>query len=89
MEQKKPRKFSIFPQSAKAKLLLGAWWVFEAIMIETPIFFYIASKYEIEILGPINIIYFLSSLFAVVYGAICAGLGYRQWSLEKFAKKPL
>lgn len=89
MEQKKPRRFHLFPQAAKTKFYLGAWWIFEAIMIETPIFFYIASKYEVEILGPVNIIYFISSLLAVIYGAICMGLGYRQWSLEKFAKKPL
>lgn len=86
-QQKKPRRF--FPVSAKAKLILGAWWIIEAILIETPLFFFIASKYEVEILGPINIIYFFSSFGTVIYGTICLGLGYRQWSLEKFAKKPL
>lgn len=89
MEQKKPRRFHWFPISAKAKFYLGLWWIIEAILIETPLFFLVATKYEQQIIGPINTIYFISSLLAVSYGTICLGYGYYQWSLEKFAKKPL
>lgn len=86
---KLPEPFSWFPKSAKAKLILGAWWIFEPIMIETPLFYYITTPFEQQILGPWNIVYFLSSLLAVVYGTICLGFGYAQWNREHFAKKPL
>jgi hypothetical protein len=89
MEQKKSRFINLFPQSANARMLLGAWWIFEAIMIETPLFYLLTNPAEQQLLGPINVIYFLSSLAAVLYGTVCFGLGYFKWSRNKRVKKIL
>jgi hypothetical protein len=80
---------NLFPQSASAKMLLGAWWIFEAIVIETPLFYILTSPAQQQLLGPINVIYFLSSLAAVLYGTVCFGLGYFSWSRAKRVKKIL
>lgn len=89
MEQKKSRYLILFPKSAKARMIIGAWWILETILIETPLYYSISTPYEQQILGPINILYFVSSLFAALYGAICLGLGYWKWSRERPWKKPL
>jgi hypothetical protein len=89
MEQKKSRYLILFPKSAKARIVLGLWWICETILIETPLYYAITTPYEQQILGPINTFYFISSAFAAIYGAICLGLGYWKWSHERPYKKPL
>jgi hypothetical protein len=82
-------KSRIFPASSITKLVLGAWWIVEPFIIELPIASAFLTKYQWEILGPINIALFLSTLFAVTYGALCLGAGYVQWMSEHAAKKKL
>ena len=63
MEQKKSRYLILFPKSAYARMILGAWWIAETILIETPLFYAITTPAEQQLLGPINILYYISSLF--------------------------
>ena len=74
--------FKYFPESAKTKLLLGILWISEPFLIELPIANLFLTKYQWEIIGPINVMLILSTLFATIYGTLCLGAGYVQYSRE-------
>lgn len=79
----------IFPSDSKPKILLGLWWIIEPFLIELPIAQALLPTYYWEILGPINIGLFISTMFAVIYGSLCFGAGYVQWMNERAKKKPI
>ena len=66
------------PERAWVKIAIGLLWFGEA-SLETYIFYNVAPKYIVQIIGPIDIFVFLSTYFAVFIGAIHFGLGIAQF----------
>lgn len=77
--------FLPIPSRAWVKILIGALWIAEA-LLETTAWYAWAPTYLIEIINPISIIVFISTYFAVFFGALHLGLGLAQ-SITKFKKK--
>lgn len=79
--------FKVIPIPIRAwvKILIGALWIAEA-SIETQAWYAFAPIYLQQIINPISVIVFVSTYFAVFFGALHLGLGVAQ-AIAKFKKK--
>lgn len=72
----------------KAKLFWGLLFLAEA-QLEVVLGFMYIPKYYVEIVGPVNIIWITSTLFATAFGAIALGWGVVQTQAYYNAKREL
>ena len=88
-KQKQPMRylFKVIPIPRRwwVKVIIGILWVGEA-SLETQAYYAFLPKYLTEIVGPLFLITFASSIFAVTVGAIHLGLGLVE-GLTAFKKK--
>ncbi|SRR5712692_2023207 len=67
----------VLPMAMKAKLFWGILFLIEA-QAEVLIGFALIPKYYIEIVGPLDILLIMSTIFATSFGAILLGKGVVQ-----------